>query len=164
MSLIVSRCTETADAPALARFFVDHVTPDYISHGELTTGRATAPGVWAPDLEARVLAEMREAIAEPKHHRQVLTARKADELLAVCMVCRDERGIATIEDLVVAQSQRGQGVGRAVVEAVLAALAADGVVQVLLESGVANAGAHRFFEGLGFEMVSKVFYRRVGPS
>ena len=59
----VGWCTDPAMASDVARFFVAHADPAYISHAELQGGRALGPGRWSPDLEARIAREAARAIA-----------------------------------------------------------------------------------------------------
>jgi ribosomal protein S18 acetylase RimI-like enzyme len=61
---------------------------------------------------------------------------------------RDECGVAV--DLVVIPGVRGRGVGRQLLEALLAALAAKGVPRVILLAAAKNADAQRLFRRLGF--------------
>ncbi|HEX9105939.1 MAG TPA: GNAT family N-acetyltransferase [Longimicrobiales bacterium] len=53
-------------------------------------------------------------------------------------------------DIVVDPAERGQGVGRLLLDATLAELAARGAPRVVLSTAVPNQGAQRLFEGAGF--------------
>jgi len=67
-----------------------------------------------------------------------------------------------ILNLGVAVAHRRRGVGRALVEHVLAALGVRGVRVVYLEVRESNAGARRLYEALGFGEVARRarYYRR----
>ena len=67
-----------------------------------------------------------------------------------------------ILNLGVARAHRRRGLGRALVEQVLAALAARGVRVVYLEVRESNAGARRLYEAFGFREVTRRarYYRR----
>jgi len=59
--------------------------------------------------------------------------------------------------VVVAENERGQGIGRALVEAAELELAARGSVLVEVISNRRYTGAHEFYEHLGYEMTSYKF-------
>jgi ribosomal-protein-alanine N-acetyltransferase len=67
-----------------------------------------------------------------------------------------------ILNLAVASHERRRGLGRALAERVLAALAARDVRQVYLEVRASNAVAQALYDGLGFEKVGQraKYYRR----
>jgi ribosomal protein S18 acetylase RimI-like enzyme len=53
-------------------------------------------------------------------------------------------------DIVVDPAQRGQGIGRALLEATLEALKTRGAPRVVLSTAERNEAAQRLFEGAGF--------------
>jgi ribosomal-protein-alanine N-acetyltransferase len=77
---------------------------------------------------------------------------------------RHAAGEAEVLSVAVAKSERGRGIGRALMNAHLARLAAAGVTSVFLEVERGNASAIALYEGLGFETVGerKNYYRKVG--
>lgn len=58
---------------------------------------------------------------------------------------------AVLENIVIADSERGAGLGRALVAAVEAAARAAKCTKIMLLSGAARTDAHRFFTKLGFD-------------
>ncbi|MEA2832084.1 MAG: [ribosomal protein S18]-alanine N-acetyltransferase [Methylobacteriaceae bacterium] len=79
---------------------------------------------------------------------------------------RHAAGEAEILSIAVAKSERGKGVGRDLMNAHLARLAATGVTSVFLEVEPGNASAIALYRRLGFEAVGerKGYYRKVGAS
>ena len=61
-----------------------------------------------------------------------------------------------IEPVVVAEAARGAGVGRALVEAVVAACRTRGLRQLRVRPVARNAAAVAFFHGLGFDVIGRV--------
>lgn len=57
---------------------------------------------------------------------------------------------AALHDILVDESARRRGVGRQLLEGVLAAMKARGAPRVVLHTAVQNESAHRLFEALGF--------------
>jgi ribosomal-protein-alanine N-acetyltransferase len=77
---------------------------------------------------------------------------------------RHAAGEAEILSVAVAKSERGKGIGRALMNAHLARLAAAGATSVFLEVEPGNAGALALYQRLGFDTVGerKGYYRKAG--
>ena len=87
---------------------------------------------------------------------------EVDGLVAGYVIAHCAADEGEILNLGVAVAHRRHGVGRALVEHVLAALGARGVRVVYLEVRESNAGARRLYEALGFGEVARRarYYRR----
>ena len=83
-------------------------------------------------------------------------------LVAGYVIAHNAADEGEILNLGVAGAHRRRGLGRALVEQVLAALGARGVRVVYLEVRESNAGARRLYEALGFGEVARraSYYRR----
>lgn len=165
----MSWCSDPAAASTLARFFVDNLTPEYISHSELQGPRALAPGKWSDDLYEVILEEIRSRLAVPEDEQaprlrdQRIAAGHVDNELVwlayVTFVMSAPRPFAVLEDIVVLQDRRGKGIGDAAIRWILDQCRAEGVKRVFLESGVDNHRGHAFFESHGFNQCSIVMMR-----
>jgi GNAT superfamily N-acetyltransferase len=105
--------------------------------------------------------------------RQGVTVFVADagpRLAATCMLItapnllRSGRGHAFLENVVTPGDFRGQGYGRAVVQAALAKAWTEDCYHVLLQSGRADPRVHRFYESCGFEPGVRIGYVARRPS
>jgi len=78
------------------------------------------------------------------------------------VIAQDAADEGEILNLAVAPAQSRGGIGRALVEQVLVALAERGARQVFLEVRESNAAARALYEGVGFEEVGRRsrYYRR----
>ena len=133
--------------------------PEYISHGEILSGRSPDGRRWSDDLGALLVRDFAACLASGGF---VLEARSGGERLGVCAVFMDRsetRAVATIEDVVVGEGGRGHGTGSALLAAAEARCIEAGVDRIMLESGIANDRAHAFFERRGYRAVSKVFLK-----
>ncbi|MEW5423863.1 GNAT family N-acetyltransferase [Amorphus sp. 3PC139-8] len=78
-----------------------------------------------------------------------------------------ERGAVGLFDLVVAERYRGQGLGRSLIDALMAWGQAIGARQAYLQVAEANVGALRLYDRLGFGRLYRYHYRlppnRVAP-
>ena len=94
----------------------------------------------------------------------VFVAEAGARLAATCMLItapnllRGGHGHGFLENVVTHSDFRGQGYGRAVVEAALAQAWAQDCYQVLLQSGRADPRVHRFYESCGFEPGVRIGY------
>jgi ribosomal-protein-alanine N-acetyltransferase len=77
---------------------------------------------------------------------------------------RHAAGEAEVLSIAVDKSERGRGIGRALMNAHLARLAAAGATSVFLEVEPGNTGAIGLYNRLGFETVGerKGYYRKAG--
>lgn len=66
-----------------------------------------------------------------------------------------------LDDLVVRESDRGSGAGSAMIDWLGARAAEAGLESFHLDSGVQRFGAHRFYQGKGFDITSHHFAKRV---
>jgi GNAT superfamily N-acetyltransferase len=68
--------------------------------------------------------------------------------------------ILQIDDLVVSDTERSTGVGKALVDHVKAVARSEGRLEVHLDSGLARMDAHRFYDREGFERLGYHFRAR----
>lgn len=106
-------------------------------------------------------ADALEAIVTAEATR-LLTARADGEIVGslTLVLVRIPTGVrASIEDVVVDESVRGQGVGRALNEVALELARAGGAVTVDLTSRPSREAANRLYLSLGFEQRETNVYR-----
>jgi GNAT superfamily N-acetyltransferase len=133
--LVIRQATE-ADLPAVLALY-----------GELNEGRVTS------FEEARaILARM----ARYPDYGLYLAEQDGGPVGTFCLLILDNIAhwgtpTALVESVVVAEKVRGQGIGKAMMRAAFRMAEEKGAYKVALSSGLRNAGAHRFYESLGFE-------------
>jgi GNAT superfamily N-acetyltransferase len=147
-----ARIAQAADLDGLLDLFVaSEVSPTARSHD-------AAERIWAAIL-------LQSGVT-------VFVADAGVRLAATCMLItapnllRSGRGHAFLENVVTHPDFRGQGYGRAVVQAALAQAWTEDCHHVLLQSGRADPRVHRFYESCGFEPGVRIGYvaRRPPPS
>ena len=69
--------------------------------------------------------------------------------------------LATLTALVIAESDRGNGTGRALVATFEEWAVAAGAVRATVSSAFRRTGAHAFYERLGYEQLAKKFDKRL---
>lgn len=67
--------------------------------------------------------------------------------------------VALLEDMIVTREARGQGLGRALIEAAIAQARSDGCRRITLLTDGTNTAAHAFYERAGFTRSAMVPYR-----
>jgi len=159
--LRVFRLTDESEVNSLAlgEFFASNVTPSYISHGEVSCGRARSLTEWVPNLEEVVALEVRDALTQEKETKQVWVALEEERIVGLSIVSFQSGEIATFEDMVVQREGRSRGYGEEFFRTILSLMKQERPeLRVgLCESGLHNEGAHQFIERIGFVPISKVF-------
>ncbi len=151
------------ETSALARWAAPRLKalPDYISHGEILSGRSLDGVHWVEDLDPVLAGDFAACL---ESGGCVLVAEADGQTAGFCAVHWDStphgQSVATIEDMLVDETARGDGIGQALLQTAEAFAHARGADHILLESGIGNEAAHDFFERHGFGVVSKVFARK----
>lgn len=138
--------------------------PQYISHGEMQMGVATAPGALAPDGKevwrryiGKKIAGDREDVQLPS---AVIVYRNNGKITAFCVLEISEDGgspYGIICDMLVIPQMRGTGLGKELLAKAKEWFKEHGICDVYLESGLNNHSAHAFFRKYGFREVSHIF-------
>jgi putative acetyltransferase len=81
---------------------------------------------------------------------QIFVALRGDEVLGTCAVIPHETGIFELAKLAVAPQVRGQGLGRALVEACLCLARRRGISRMVLVSSSRLGAALTLYESVGF--------------
>ncbi len=163
--LSIKWCADPALADELARFFAANISADYISHSELQGPRALDIGKWRPGIVDIFAREIRERVSADVGACPVLEARREGRLVGIALVSffvDAPVAYAILEDVSVDAASRNAGIGKAIIDWVVARARAQGCERMFLESGVNNHRAHELFERVGFEQVSVVLMKRLG--
>ena len=106
------------------------------------------------------LEQLRDVIEAPSNH--VLVARLRDEtvgMLTVVVLPMPTGRVARIEDVVVSEAARGQGIGRALALAAVDVARAAGAKHVELTSRPSREAANSLYQSLGFVARDTNVYR-----
>lgn len=144
-----------------AEFFLKHVEPDYISHGEVQSGRAQDFQTWSVNALDVLIEDFREALGD---HALLAIASEGDEIVGIAFmsIFRNSRAcFAVFEDVLTRPDSRSKGVATSLYQWIEKELITKGVTTIFLESGVKNSGAHHFLHGLGFETCSFVMSKKL---
>ena len=140
----IARLARASDLPSLlALFSVSEVSASAEPHER-------AEGIW------------QETLAQPGVY--VFVSCDRERIAATCMLItapnllRGGRRHAFLENVATHPEVRGQGHGKAVVQAALAHAWASDCHPVLMQSGRADPRVHAFYEALGFEPGLRVAY------
>jgi GNAT superfamily N-acetyltransferase len=137
----IRRCAP-ADAAAVAALAIELGYPTGVEQA-----RTRMAGLLGRDDDAVFVAEEDGAAAGWIHVHEVRTL--------------ESEPMAEILGLVVTAPRRGQGFGKALVQAALAWAAARGLPKVRVRSNVVRADTHRWYQAAGFEVIKtqRVFSR-----
>lgn len=109
--------------------------------------------VWQPATEVPDLLDFDAHYAPP--HGAFWIVREAAHLVGSVGVERVDAGTAEIHRLYLDAHARGRGLGRALVETVLAWCRAHGVTRLVLWSDTRFEDAHRLYTRLGFQRLGE---------
>ena len=89
------------------------------------------------------------------HSGRILVARTGPEIVGHLQLAdAGQPGQAEVKNMAVREDRQGQGLGRRLMQAALALLAAEGVTTVRVATAAADIGNLRFYQRLGFRMRS----------
>jgi GNAT superfamily N-acetyltransferase len=165
--LRIDWCQDPDRTGELAEFFARHVGPEYISHSELQGPRALSPNQWRAGLPEILREEIEPRLAQTKaapspSSQPILVAERDGALVGLSFVTfAGAAGVpfAIVEDLIVIPEMRSSGIGKAILDWIVAEAKIRNIHRLFLESGVQNEHAHHFFEREGFHTVSIVMMR-----
>lgn len=110
----------------------------------------------------RSLDDSREGIARfLRRNPSTCFVAEQDGLPVGVILCGHDGRRGYIYHTAVAESLRGRGIGRALVEAVKSALIREGINKVALVAFAVNEGGNRFWEKLGFTARGDLVYRNL---
>jgi predicted N-acetyltransferase YhbS len=85
---------------------------------------------------------------------RVLVARREGAVVGhLQLTATVDTGVLEIKNMAVAESERGTGVGRALIERAVEAAGHEGAVQVIVATGAADVGNLRFYQRCGFRVL-----------
>jgi DNA-binding MarR family transcriptional regulator/N-acetylglutamate synthase-like GNAT family acetyltransferase len=119
---------------------------------------------WDITYEALVAELLAKFITEfdPARDESLIAERDGQVVGSVFLVHDDEHGVARLRLLYVDASTRGQGLGRRLVDACIAAARARGYEKLILWTQDCLASARRIYQSAGFQLVSEERHHRFG--
>lgn len=146
--------------------FIENTSPDYISHGEVQSGRATGFSQWSPDLAAVLHREFSmcfESASEEGSYKLAIgyMDNKLSGLIFIQIVKSASQPYAILQDMVIAKKLRGKHLGKNMLAWIEGKLKENGIRLLFLESGIHNHGAHAFFEANNFYVSSKIMVKEI---
>lgn len=150
-SLKVQSVESLQQVSTAVKFFLKNVGEEYISHGEVSCGRASIDFKWDRKLKKVLESEFKE------NTFLVLINSKIVGLFVI----RRVRNTAHLEDFVIDAGFRGKGLSDLVMDAIHDKLLSEGCEIVFLETGSRNKRAKRFFERAGYKKCSAIMFSRL---
>jgi GNAT superfamily N-acetyltransferase len=154
-----------AEIMELGAFFARNAVrlPGYVSHGEIQCELSRDGLTWDAKAAALIKADF-EKLGRTRSAKLVAGMWAEDKgpvaVAVVKLVEREKMKYAVLEDLLVDEASRLEGVGARMVRFIETEMRSRGVDWLFLESGARNEAAHRFFETLEYRQTSKVFAKR----
>ena len=158
---ITAPAAKALTARAIADIMVSD--PAYICRDEYTDGFSADGKTWNANA-ADALTEFFLSDPDMQDRLFVQASDEAGAFLGGVVIepgHNDHEKYWTIEDLVVAPAARRRGIGDALLGFLMSEARKAGIARLMLESGVANHGAHTLFDKKGFGQVSTLYAYRL---
>ncbi len=148
---------------AVVAIIQENTKTNYITHSEVIEHRAEHTRRWAHFRRSMLAEDLKSAINRRRRGSGgVIVATRGRRMLGVAVLRFDLRHrYGVVEDIVVDERLRGQGIGTRLLDAAMAGMRAAGLKNVILESGIRNESAHAFFRREGFKDAAIMFLRRL---
>jgi len=148
-------------------FFAANVDLTYLSQADIAVGRSDGRRNWNPRLVDVVAEEVASTAGRPGEGAgdgvYVAVCVEEGAILALAIVNHAPgRFAAVIDDIVVDQSLRSRGIGRAFIQWLDAEFHGAGAQELLLETSTKNHRACALYETLGFTAVTRIYQRPTG--
>ncbi|MFD1693893.1 GNAT family N-acetyltransferase [Roseibium aestuarii] len=97
------------------------------------------------------------SVEEMADARTTVFVARVDGRIAACgALHRHERGVGEVKRMYTRSGFQGRGLGRAILDKIITAAKADGLRQLVLETGVIYVAARQLYERAGFEVCGPV--------
>lgn len=166
-------CRDPFVAEKAAEVFCDNLTESYISHSELQSYRALAPGAWSPDIREIIAEDIRLRIkatdipAAGQCTQLAAALEENERIIGVFLVTFSHNSavpFCVLEDIVIEKASRGKGYGSAFLHWITSECQQRGIYRLFLESGIENHRAHDLFHKAGFRSISVVMIKDLPSS
>jgi GNAT superfamily N-acetyltransferase len=99
-----------------------------------------------------------------KNNIKYFIAKENDEIIASCYICiipnltHNGKSIGYIENVITDSKYRRKGIGRKIMEMAINYAKKNNCYKIVLQSGIERTDAHKFYENMGFNGLSKKAY------
>lgn len=162
----ISWCDSKDEIKLAISLFIENVSSDYISHGEVQSGRAIGFSEWNPDLAGILHREFSMCFEESGNggifKLAIMAVNKRPAGFAFVEIQHTSaQPYAILQDILVVKDFRGKHLGQQLLTWLEIKLQEMGIKLLFLESGINNLGAYSFFETTGFSVCSKIMMKEL---
>jgi GNAT superfamily N-acetyltransferase len=164
MKQVLVREMKSKDIDAVINIYTEVFDEAYVGFGELSLGMGIAPGIPSEAAPSLFREELHSLLCNPSSNGLFVAIHEVEVIgFAVAALHSNDNGAGLecwLNDIGVSQSCQGFGVGKKLVDKVFTwAFQEKGASYCLLESGIKNETAHKFFEHMEFQPISVVFWK-----
>lgn len=136
----------------LVSFFIENKTIEFISHGEILSGRAHDLTTWNENLDQVLF----EHWSNDSVLKIAILGENKDILgFAIAEIIESSLNkYLILDDIMIGEKLRGHSLGKKMVDFIIDFSKCENIKAILCESGKNNIKAHSFLEKVGFEETS----------
>lgn len=144
----------------------DFCPKEYISHSEIIEAFASEPLKWNPEWWLRFESFLHTHFDENPEWIHVIENPETKTVIGYAVLQIDQefdyaQKYGTVHDILVHPDFSGKGLGSTFFKYIENFLLSNECEFLLFESGSENLNAHHFFEKHKYEVISKVFYKKL---
>ncbi|MGV0751901.1 GNAT family N-acetyltransferase [Empedobacter brevis] len=136
----------------LVSFFIENKTIEFISHGEILSGRAHDLTTWNENLDQVLF----EHWSNDSVLKIAILGENKDILgFAIAEIIESSLNkYLILDDIMIGEKLRGHSLGKKMVDFIIDFSKCENIKAILCESGINNIKAHSFLRKTGFEETS----------
>ena len=155
------------DTYSINTLFQEHISEnyEYISHGEMQMGVALNPDLLSREASLKWRAYLTGLL--DRRNCTVILAERRQQVIGFVIVRVTSDGDAPygiLNDILVHELDRGEGIGKSMLDRPIGWLRSKGIRNCYLESGRHNHFAHDFFARHGFRHISNTFHKSINDN
>lgn len=152
MDFTIKIANDLTTVKKIVDFFIKNKTTEFISQGEIISGRAHNATTWNENLDQVLLDNWKK-----DNVLKVVIQNSEEEILGFAILEIIESSLSKhliVDDIIIGEELRGHSLGEKTIDFIIDFAKKQQIKSLLCESGINNTKAHKFIKRLGFQETS----------